>query len=97
MENYITLLFSAQINSEDDRGVLKGNWTGDYKQGVHPSMWTGSGDILTQWAHSGYNPVKYGQCWVFAAVMCTGDYIMISQNEIAYFFFTSLYFLYSLQ
>ncbi|XP_044027309.1 transglutaminase 5, like isoform X2 [Siniperca chuatsi] len=68
---YISRVVSAMINSEDDRGVLKGNWSGDFKQGVHPSMWTGSGDILTQWAQSGYSPVKYGQCWVFAAVMCT--------------------------
>ncbi|KAK7916178.1 hypothetical protein WMY93_011939 [Mugilogobius chulae] len=68
---YLSRVVSAMINSEDDRGVLKGNWTGDFKQGVHPSLWTGSGDILRQWAKSGYSPVKYGQCWVFAAVMCT--------------------------
>ncbi|KAM4741248.1 transglutaminase 5, like [Anableps anableps] len=68
---YISRIVSAMINSEDDRGVLKGNWTGDFKQGVSPSKWTGSGDILRQWAQSGYSPVKYGQCWVFAAVMCT--------------------------
>ncbi|XP_040889926.1 transglutaminase 5, like isoform X2 [Toxotes jaculatrix] len=68
---YISRVVSAMINSEDDRGVLKGNWSGDFKQGVNPSMWTGSGDILRQWAQSGYSPVKYGQCWVFAAVMCT--------------------------
>ncbi|KAM7422973.1 hypothetical protein PAMA_010823 [Pampus argenteus] len=68
---YISRVVSAMINCEDDRGVLKGNWSGNYKQGVHPSMWTGSGDILRQWAQTGYNPVEYGQCWVFAAVMCT--------------------------
>ncbi|XP_056157840.1 transglutaminase 5, like [Lampris incognitus] len=68
---YISRVVSAMINCEDDRGVLKGNWSGDYKQGTHPSAWTGSGDILTQWARSGFSPVKYGQCWVFAAVMCT--------------------------
>ncbi|XP_031699286.1 transglutaminase 5, like [Anarrhichthys ocellatus] len=68
---YISRVVSAMINSEDDRGVLKGKWKGDYKDGVNPSLWTGSGDILTQWAESGYSPVKYGQCWVFAAVMCT--------------------------
>uniref|UniRef100_A0A3P9B9G7 Transglutaminase 5, like n=1 Tax=Maylandia zebra TaxID=106582 RepID=A0A3P9B9G7_9CICH len=56
---------------DDDRGVLKGNWTGDFKKGVSPSMWTGSGDILRKWNQSGNSPVKYGQCWVFAAVMCT--------------------------
>ncbi|CAL8339376.1 unnamed protein product [Lota lota] len=68
---YISRVVSAMINSEDDRGVLKGKWTGDFKQGVDPSTWTGSGDILTQWAKSGFSPVMYGQCWVFAAVMCT--------------------------
>ncbi|KAM7402423.1 hypothetical protein PAMP_017665 [Pampus punctatissimus] len=68
---YISRVVSAMINCEDDRGVLKGNWSGNYKQGVHPSMWTGSGDILRQWAQAGYSPVEYGQCWVFAAVMCT--------------------------
>lgn len=66
------LFLLVQINSEDDRGVLKGNWSSDFKQGVHPGAWTGSGDILKMWANSGYSPVKYGQCWVFAAVMCTG-------------------------
>uniref|UniRef100_M4AY73 protein-glutamine gamma-glutamyltransferase n=2 Tax=Xiphophorus maculatus TaxID=8083 RepID=M4AY73_XIPMA len=68
---YISRVVSAMINSEDDRGVLKGKWTGDFKQGVSPSKWTGSGDILRLWVKSGYSPVKYGQCWVFAAVMCT--------------------------
>ncbi|XP_022617143.1 protein-glutamine gamma-glutamyltransferase 5-like [Seriola dumerili] len=68
---YISRIVSAMINSEDDHGVLKGNWSSDFKQGVHPSMWTGSGDILRQWAQTTYRPVKYGQCWVFAAVMCT--------------------------
>ncbi|KAM9409024.1 transglutaminase 5, like [Pholidichthys leucotaenia] len=68
---YLSRVVSAMINCEDDRGVLKGNWTKDFKEGVNPSVWTGSGDILGQWAKSGYSPVKYGQCWVFAAVMCT--------------------------
>ncbi|CAL8340391.1 unnamed protein product [Merluccius merluccius] len=68
---YISRVVSAMINCEDDRGVLKGNWTGDFKQGVNPSAWTSSGDILMQWAKSNFSPVAYGQCWVFAAVMCT--------------------------
>ncbi|XP_034544593.1 transglutaminase 5, like [Notolabrus celidotus] len=68
---YISRVVSAMINSEDDRGVLKGKWSGEFKEGVNPSSWTGSGDILKQWAETGYSPVKYGQCWVFAAVMCT--------------------------
>ncbi|XP_068996556.1 protein-glutamine gamma-glutamyltransferase 2-like [Embiotoca jacksoni] len=65
---YVTRVLSAMINSDDDRGVLVGEWE-DYTGGVHPSTWLGSGDILRQWAQSG--PVHYGQCWVFAAVGCT--------------------------
>lgn len=58
-----------QINSNDDKGVLVGEWY-DFTGGVHPGQWVGTGDILRQWAESG--PVRYGQCWVFAAVGCTG-------------------------
>ncbi|XP_061894293.1 transglutaminase 5, like [Entelurus aequoreus] len=68
---YISRVVSAMINCEDDRGVLKGNWSEDFDDGVHPSKWTGSSDILRRWAKSGYHPIKYGQCWVYAAVMCT--------------------------
>uniref|UniRef100_A0A3B4ZQP2 Protein-glutamine gamma-glutamyltransferase 2 n=1 Tax=Stegastes partitus TaxID=144197 RepID=A0A3B4ZQP2_9TELE len=65
---YVTRVLSAMINSNDDRGVLVGEW-GEFSGGVHPGTWIGSGDILRQWAESG--PVRYGQCWVFAAVACT--------------------------
>uniref|UniRef100_H2UTL3 Protein-glutamine gamma-glutamyltransferase 2 n=1 Tax=Takifugu rubripes TaxID=31033 RepID=H2UTL3_TAKRU len=65
---YVTRVLSAMINSNDDRGVLVGEWH-DYSDGVPPGRWIGSADILRQWAESG--PVRYGQCWVFAAVACT--------------------------
>ncbi|XP_044206323.1 protein-glutamine gamma-glutamyltransferase 2-like [Thunnus albacares] len=65
---YVTRVLSAMINSNDDHGVLVGNW-GKVTDGVCPGQWIGSGDILRQWAESG--PVRYGQCWVFAAVACT--------------------------
>ncbi|XP_069549902.1 protein-glutamine gamma-glutamyltransferase 2-like [Brachyistius frenatus] len=65
---YVTRVLSAMINSDDDWGVVVGEWK-DYTGGVHPSLWLGSGEILRQWAQSG--PVRYGQCWVFAAVGCT--------------------------
>ncbi|XP_077100313.1 protein-glutamine gamma-glutamyltransferase 5-like isoform X1 [Siphateles boraxobius] len=68
---YIGRVISAMVNSQDDKGVLMGNWSGKYKDGVNPSMWTGSADILRKWAETQFSPVKYGQCWVFAAVMCT--------------------------
>lgn len=64
---------SLQINSNDDNGVLQGNWGEDYSLGVSPLVWNGSVAILRQWAARGGQPVKYGQCWVFAAVMCTGE------------------------
>lgn len=41
--------------------------------GVSPLEWNGSVAILRQWSARGGQPVKYGQCWVFAAVMCTGE------------------------
>ncbi|RXN04722.1 glutamine gamma-glutamyltransferase [Labeo rohita] len=68
---YIGRVISAMVNSNDDKGVLMGNWSGHYSDGVNPSMWTGSADILKKWAETQFRPVKYGQCWVFAAVMCT--------------------------
>ncbi|XP_031422821.1 protein-glutamine gamma-glutamyltransferase 2-like isoform X2 [Clupea harengus] len=67
---YVTRVLSAMINSSDDRGVLMGNWSGDYTGGVKPTFWTGSGDILRQWNENECNPVRFGQCWVFAAVVC---------------------------
>lgn len=68
---YISRIISAMINSNGDRGVLSGRWQGPYTDGVSPSHWTGSVDILQQWSRSGAKAVKYGQCWVFAAVACT--------------------------
>ncbi|XP_073707864.1 protein-glutamine gamma-glutamyltransferase 5-like [Garra rufa] len=68
---YIGRVISAMVNANDDKGVVMGKWEGDYKDGVNPSTWTGSGDILKKWAETKFSPVKYGQCWVFAAVMCT--------------------------
>uniref|UniRef100_A0A8D0G466 protein-glutamine gamma-glutamyltransferase n=1 Tax=Sphenodon punctatus TaxID=8508 RepID=A0A8D0G466_SPHPU len=68
---YISRVVSAMINSNDDSGVLQGNWSEDYSNGTSPSEWSGSVAILRQWHATGGQPVRYGQCWVFAAVMCT--------------------------
>uniref|UniRef100_A0A8C6XVW2 protein-glutamine gamma-glutamyltransferase n=1 Tax=Naja naja TaxID=35670 RepID=A0A8C6XVW2_NAJNA len=68
---YISRVLSAMVNSNDDSGVLLGNWGEDYSGGTRPSEWNSSIPILKQWERSGGQPVKYGQCWVFAAVMCT--------------------------
>ncbi|KAJ8259402.1 hypothetical protein GJAV_G00168860 [Gymnothorax javanicus] len=68
---YVGRVVSSMINSNDDRGVLQGNWTCAFFDGVSPTGWTGSVDILRQWNASDGHPVKYGQCWVFGGVMCT--------------------------
>lgn len=67
---------NLQINSNGDRGVLVGRWTGDYSGGERPTHWIGSVSILQRWYQNNCHPVKYGQCWVFAAVMCTGVVLM---------------------
>uniref|UniRef100_A0A8D0XTQ2 Protein-glutamine gamma-glutamyltransferase 5 n=1 Tax=Sus scrofa TaxID=9823 RepID=A0A8D0XTQ2_PIG len=68
---YISRVVCAMINSNDDNGVLNGNWSENYLDGINPAEWTGSVAILKQWHATGCQPVRYGQCWVFAAVMCT--------------------------
>ncbi|XP_042318208.1 uncharacterized protein LOC121928060 [Sceloporus undulatus] len=68
---YVSRVLSAMINSDDDSGVVLGNWSEDYEDGTCPSAWNGSAAILREWSRTGGQPVKYGQCWVFAAVMCT--------------------------
>uniref|UniRef100_A0A7N9I9Y7 Coagulation factor XIII A chain n=2 Tax=Macaca fascicularis TaxID=9541 RepID=A0A7N9I9Y7_MACFA len=61
---------SAMVNAKDDEGVLVGSWDNIYAYGVPPSAWTGSVDILLEY-QSSENPVRYGQCWVFAGVFNT--------------------------
>lgn len=63
---------SAQVNSNNDRGVVQGQWQGKYGGGTSPLHWRGSVAILHKWFKSRFKPVKYGQCWVFAGVLCTG-------------------------
>ncbi|XP_006864171.1 PREDICTED: coagulation factor XIII A chain [Chrysochloris asiatica] len=61
---------SAMVNAKDDEGVIVGSWDNIYAYGVPPSAWTGSVDILLEY-QSSQNPVRYGQCWVFAGVFNT--------------------------
>ncbi|XP_076069414.1 hemocyte protein-glutamine gamma-glutamyltransferase-like isoform X2 [Oratosquilla oratoria] len=62
---------SAAINSQDEDGILEGRWDGNYEDGIAPYKWTGSARILEEYLRSGYQPVKYGQCWVFSALTTT--------------------------
>ncbi|KAM4612538.1 protein-glutamine gamma-glutamyltransferase 2 [Polymixia lowei] len=68
---YVSRVLSAMVNCNDDRGVLLGRWTDDYDGGVSPMSWKGSVEILQNWDTNACQPVRYGQCWVFAAVACS--------------------------
>ncbi|XP_069113243.1 protein-glutamine gamma-glutamyltransferase K-like isoform X1 [Argopecten irradians] len=60
---------SAMVNANDDRGMIIGRWDNKYDDGTNPYTWVSSPKIL--WAYRDHGPVKYGQCWVFAAVTVT--------------------------
>ncbi|XP_063778483.1 protein-glutamine gamma-glutamyltransferase 4 [Pseudophryne corroboree] len=62
--------FSALVNSNDDNGVLTGNWSGQYDAGVSPTTWTGSSAILQKF-YKTKRSVLFGQCWVFSGVLTT--------------------------
>ncbi|KAM6144372.1 protein-glutamine gamma-glutamyltransferase 6 [Erethizon dorsatum] len=68
---YVTRVICAMVNCNNDQGVLQGQWQGKYDDGTSPLHWRGSVAILQKWLKAKYKPVKYGQCWVFAGVMCT--------------------------
>ncbi|XP_078147647.1 coagulation factor XIII A chain-like [Centroberyx gerrardi] len=61
---------SAMLNSQDDNGVLVGNWSDDFSMGTSPTLWTGSVNILLKYVNGGV-PVCFAQCWVFAGVFNT--------------------------
>ncbi|KAG8572673.1 hypothetical protein GDO81_012125 [Engystomops pustulosus] len=62
--------FSALVNSNDDNGVLTGNWSGNYGAGCSPTSWTGSSAIIQSY-YKTKRPVLFGQCWVFSGVITT--------------------------
>ncbi|XP_061747407.1 protein-glutamine gamma-glutamyltransferase K [Nerophis ophidion] len=64
----VVRVLSAMINAQDDFGVLIGNWSGNYSQGVSPAAWSSSVEILRKYHSSHGTPVPYGQCWVFSGV-----------------------------
>uniref|UniRef100_A0A3Q1HB60 Transglutaminase-like domain-containing protein n=1 Tax=Anabas testudineus TaxID=64144 RepID=A0A3Q1HB60_ANATE len=68
---YVSRVLCAMVNCNDDLGIIKGKWQGSWKDGVRPTDWSGSAEILHSWVSSNCSPVSYGQCWVFASVLCT--------------------------
>uniref|UniRef100_A0A8C6SUI2 Protein-glutamine gamma-glutamyltransferase 2 n=1 Tax=Neogobius melanostomus TaxID=47308 RepID=A0A8C6SUI2_9GOBI len=68
---YVCRVLSAMVNCNDDRGVLFGNWSNNFDGGVSPMFWRSSVEILRNWDTQACAPVKFGQCWVFAAVACS--------------------------
>ncbi|XP_074868233.1 protein-glutamine gamma-glutamyltransferase 6-like [Carettochelys insculpta] len=69
---YVGRVISSMINGNDnDNGVLEGRWDDNFAEHQNPSRWNGSVVILRTWCQANYRPVQYGQCWVFAGVMCT--------------------------
>jgi len=62
-----------QVNANDENGLLVGSWGDKFEFGTPPYAWTGSVAILEQYLKAGGRPVKYGQCWVFSAVVVTGE------------------------
>eukprot|EP00727_Mastigamoeba_balamuthi_P014190 m51a1_g9394 hypothetical protein (568) ;mRNA; r:264565-266482 len=39
--------------------------------GVDPRAWSSTPDIMATFVNNGYNPVKWAQCWVYAATLTT--------------------------
>ena len=62
--------YSRALSKLIGNNVLYGRWNGYYDDGVEPSQWVGSEEILTRWLQSGLR-VRYAQCWVFAAILTT--------------------------
>ncbi|NXK93334.1 EPB42 protein, partial [Formicarius rufipectus] len=62
---------AAMLNCNEFKGILTECEAGQYYDGTPPSKWLGSSPILRQWMASQCQPVRYGHCWVFAAVMCS--------------------------
>lgn len=57
-----------------------GNWSEDFGGGTPPTKWIGSMNILQQF-YKKKKPVKYGQCWVFAGVLATGEFQTNLKNQ----------------
>ena len=62
--------YSRALTRLIGNNVLRGRWDGYYRDGVEPTQWVGSEEIYRRWLRFG-QPVRYGQCWVFAGLLTT--------------------------
>ena len=69
-ERSSTVEYSRALTRLIGLNVLRGRWDGVYDDGVAPTQWVGSEEILSRWLESG-EPVRYGQCWVFGGLLTT--------------------------
>jgi Transglutaminase-like superfamily len=58
-------------NNDEDNDLLCGKWNGKYNHGTPPCDWKSSIEIIQNFIKKKYEPVKYGQCWVFAYLLMT--------------------------
>jgi len=50
-------------------GLIEARFEEDFCGGHNPHLWTGSVQIIEEFLRRGATPIKYGQCWVMAALM----------------------------
>jgi hypothetical protein len=76
----------ADIGPKIINGVLQGRWNGKYDDGKRPTFWVGTRSIFTKYLQQDMEPVKYGQCWVFAAILTsTLRYLGIPSRPVSNF------------
>ena len=68
----VSQYFAARVNSQDGRGILVNNVSGDYSRGKSPHSWVGSAQILSEYRTTKCH-VKYGQCWVSSGVLTSRE------------------------
>ncbi|XP_060082319.1 protein-glutamine gamma-glutamyltransferase K-like, partial [Ylistrum balloti] len=61
---------TSLVNSNDNDGIVVGNWSGEYQDGTSPCDWASSVDVMKTYCVT-KEPVCFGQCWVFSAILTT--------------------------
>ena len=59
--------FTSMENST--AGLIVPRFEENYGGGKSPHLWTGSVQIIEEFLKGGATPVKYGHCWVMAALL----------------------------